>query len=620
MRVPVQLDGTAVLSSGKVGDVTLDLPEVAFALPAGKSSPEVPEPSALRLSTEGDLPTFVHGLILERGGARHPFQFEAKIGEEYLEGGWALETPEGSGHWAFTWPWNDAQRAKISGARVDVALWLNARHLFRSSQRFVEAIMDIRNTVGPSAVLWAPRIGLPENLAILHLMGIDLLDTTEGLLRAGRGAWIFPEFDSEEDLPPQPPLCGCAACQPSSDPVKAPGEEGERIRNRAIHAHHQYLLEERRVRHMIRGRRLRELVETRIGSHPFQAEVLRWWDSLGRDYVESQTTVVGEGTHPYVYAESHRRPEVERYRRRFTETYVPPRTKSVLVLVPCSFTKPYRNSPTHRAMARALSVAPSPSLIHLVSVTSPLGVVPAELEDIYPARNYDLPVTGEWSGPERSWVTDAVRRLQRSGRYARIAVHLSDEEYGWLKEVLPPSDSCEWTVVGDSSTSPKSLMHLSQFAGSLPSGNAPSGPGLLEEARSVLTFQFSQAIADRLIDGGSRLQGLPWMHRLVSSKGEILATWKENRGTWHLTVPGAEKVLDLAGDYSVIVNPDVELRGDLFAPGARSAGKSVREGSEAILTTGDRVVGVGESLVPGPWFGRLRRGMVVAVRKHGRKA
>lgn len=46
----------------------------------------------------------------------------------------------------------------------------------------------------------------------------------------------------------------------------------------------------------------------------------------------------------------------------------------------------------------------NPEVVHEVIVTSPLGIVPMELEMIYPAAHYDISVTGEWSLDEREMV------------------------------------------------------------------------------------------------------------------------------------------------------------------------------------------------------------------------
>ena len=37
------------------------------------------------------------------------------------------------------------------------------------------------------------------------------------------------------------------------------------------------------------------------------------------------------------------------------------------------------------------------SSAHEVIVTSPLGLVPRDLEEVWPAGYYDIPVTGDWT-------------------------------------------------------------------------------------------------------------------------------------------------------------------------------------------------------------------------------
>ena len=64
-------------------------------------------------------------------------------------------------------------------------------------------------------------------------------------------------------------------------------------------------------------------------------------------------------------------------------------------------------------------------------MTSPLGLVPRDLEDVWPAANYDVPVTGDWSSDE----LDRVRRMllslvERTG-YAQIINH-TDFDLGFL--------------------------------------------------------------------------------------------------------------------------------------------------------------------------------------------
>ena len=60
-------------------------------------------------------------------------------------------------------------------------------------------------------------------------------------------------------------------------------------------------------------------------------------------------------------------------------------------------------------------------------MTSPLALVPRELEEAYPAASYDVPVTGRWDREERAWLTSCLEAYLKKNRYARIVAHLDGE-------------------------------------------------------------------------------------------------------------------------------------------------------------------------------------------------
>jgi len=75
--------------------------------------------------------------------------------------------------------------------------------------------------------------------------------------------------------------------------------------------------------------------------------------------------------------------------------------------------------------------------VHEVVLTSPLGLVPRELESLYPACCYDVPVTGHWSAEEREVLEEMLSWYLRSfsgevvcyagGAYAEVAEELGIE-------------------------------------------------------------------------------------------------------------------------------------------------------------------------------------------------
>ena len=443
-------------------------------------------------------------------------------------------------------------------------------------------------------------------MPLLTYLGVDLTDTTEGLFRAIDGTYLdltvgarpVAELDG-------PSPCDCDACR-TGGPERWTG-----------HARSMYQRSLRETRHALRHGMLRELVEARLAAEPANEEHLRYADRLLGGLLEERTPRVAAGQHTYVLSESHRRPEMARFRRQLLEQYRPPPSKSVLLLVPCSRTKPYRVSPSHRRFARALDGLPGLERIHLVSVSSPLGLVPRELEDVPPARHYDVPVTGEWSAPERAWVTDALAHLLAHGSYRHALLHLDPEEYAFLRDAFPSSVTTVWTATDHRTTASAALDRLRAEAArlltSLPPVRGGARTGALEEFAALTGLQFGTDAATRLLASPVRLVGRPWFLRLTDGRHD-LATVREERGLLHLTLAGALRVGDRL--LRVDADPAISLQGDLFVPGVRGADDRIRTGDSVGIYQNGELAGIGEAALPGRLMRELRRGVAVKVRHH----
>ena len=133
-----------------------------------------------------------------------------------------------------------------------------------------------------------------------------------------------------------------------------------------------------------------------------------------------------------------------------------------------------------------------------------------------------------------------------------------------------------------------------------------------EELKEVAAFQFGRAEAERLFAAPIRLAGRPWFQRLTDGKTD-LATLREERGLFHLTLAGARRLLPIP-PLAVEVEPTLPLTGDLFAPGVRRADPGIRAGDSVVLLRDGALAGVGEAVLPGPLMTQLRRGVAVRVR------
>jgi archaeosine synthase len=591
-----RLDGLALEGVATVGPLRFAVPTLL--------APEGTVGAGLRVGPGPASAPGHRALTVTDGAARLSLDFPIPAPE--VSGAPGAVAKAGDGTWVIHWPLDDKQWEELGRARPELVVLGNARVLLGEGEPFVQAIRELRDHLGARPLLWAPRVTLPHRVPILVYLGIDVLDTTETLWRATGGTYFDLEVgEVEPESSPERRACDCAGCRTPGAP------------NLTVHGLAMLERERRSVGSAIRTGRLRERVEARLTAEPLLAELLRYLDGHMATALDERTPVTATGIRTYVLRESHRRPEIRRYQERFLTRYRPPPSKKVLLVVPCSKTKPYRNSRSHRRFRSAFEDLLGAERVHVASVTSPLGIVPRELEDVPPARHYDIPVTGDWDEGERRTAREALERLLVTGAYERVVVHLDPEEYSFLRPAVPESFRPIWTLDDRRTTTPHALSSLHDaLSESLATMHAvPGGPLTVvrEELEGVAAFQFGPEAAQRLFEPPVRLHGRPWFQRVTDRVGTDLATWREERGLFQLTAAGGNRIFP-AHVLEVEVRAEVPLTGDLFVPGVQTADANIRVGDAVVLVRDGAMVAVGEAELPGPLMRQLERGLAVTVR------
>ena len=465
---------------------------------------------------------------------------------------------------------------------ADVVVVPHAYELRKDPRRIVDVVVRLREAAGFGRLLCMLGIGEPSTVAILSYMGVDLFD--DSLPRAAGLERVL--------------------LMPEAEVAMGDGD--------VAGANVDYMEAElAKVRMFIRADRLRELADQRSFSSPSNVALLRLYDQNAYGYAEETCSTVG-CRFSCNSTQALRRPDLKRYRDRMRD-YRKPEHKRILLLLPCSAKKPYHISKTHRAFASAIHTAQHDTLVHEVIVTSPLGMVPRELDACYPANSYDIPVTGEWKCEERAMIREMVGSLIQQG-YDKVICHLGDDY-----ELVEGLAEMECTVVGDP-TSPKSLENLDKALRAAAKGMEPVDY-LVDRnnlARGLLEFQFGRDIADILMDENTYAIGkFPYWKFIREDpedrkKKTQLGMMTPERGMVSLTLEGAE-ILAEAG-YATVEIMDFELKGNLFAVGVIRADPRIRIGDEAIIVCDGQVRGVGVAMMCGREMTDLKRGIAVKVR------
>ncbi|HKM13703.1 MAG TPA: DUF5591 domain-containing protein [Candidatus Methanomethylophilaceae archaeon] len=458
----------------------------------------------------------------------------------------------------------------------------NAFELRRDARKMLDAVISIRELAGFNRLVYMSGIAEPSTVSLLSYMGVDIFDDMLSNAAGLMGIQMIPEGEIQVDK-------NCSI------------ENSKELKN-----------EIEKVKIFIASGRLRELVDQRAAVSPSSVALLRLFDDRGYEYQEEACTITG-GRFSSNTIQSLRRPDVERYRRTLLNRYKKPEHKRILLLLPCSARKPYHRSKSHKAFASAIHTANHDTLIHEVILTSPLGLVPRELDIFYPANSYDIPVTGEWNCQEKEMIRSMLSALLEQG-YEKVICHFSDYE------MIEDLADMEFTVEDGRPTSFESLGRLDSTLREAARGM--DLPGYMverkETLRSVLYYQFGKECADVIMDENTFTTGKFPYWKIIRedpedrSKKTQLGMMTPERGMISLTLEGAE-VLSKTGRYTVKMN-DFELKGNLFAVGALEADPEIRIGDEAVIVRNNEVAGVGVADMCGREMVQMGRGMAVRVR------
>jgi 7-cyano-7-deazaguanine tRNA-ribosyltransferase len=146
-----------------------------------------------------------------------------------------------------------------------------------------------------------------------------------------------------------------------------------------------------RIKQAIREGRLWEHLELRMHGHPTLLQALKKLKKY-EDFIEKHSPIAKPSG---VFFFSHvglSRPEVVRHRVRLSERFTPPAGVEILVLMPQTKTKPFHRSGPYKKLVKTLRNILSVeelAKVHVCFYEAPFGIVPIELDEVYPLSQHE---------------------------------------------------------------------------------------------------------------------------------------------------------------------------------------------------------------------------------------
>ncbi len=262
--------------------------------------------------------------------------------------------------------------------------------------------------------------GHPFMFALAIALGCDMFDSAAYAIFAREDRYMT-EYGTSRISQLQYLPCSCPICAKTTPEalLSMPPEE----RHEAIAKHNLYLsfAELRRIKQKIIRGRLWEYLEARSHAHPALLQALKRI-SRYQDYIERNSPAAKKGGILYLGHLGLMRPEIVRYKKLFKERYQPPTDAEVLVLIPQPSKRPFHNAAEIEKLSKnvRMKFPQKHAAIHICVYAAPFGVVPLELDEVYPLSQNEISTPLDSETIE--YVAERVKEYIASSSYKSVIV------------------------------------------------------------------------------------------------------------------------------------------------------------------------------------------------------
>jgi len=468
----------------------------------------------------------------------------------------------------------------------DSIVFLNLLDLFDTLSNFrkvLKIIVQIKQELDNNLVLMASGRIIPKLYPILVYFGIDLIDSSYLLYLSSENF-----YDTIEYLLPIYKLknlpCPCVAC---SGNLKNILENKYSIEKTELLLQHNLMTAKSymdKIYQYLKTEDYRIFVEKSSFDDLNVISTLKVIDKEYFDILKFETPVTQERKLiKSLGPSSYYRPDFQEFRERTMNSFTPEPWTKLIIILPCSATKPYSESKSHKMFYKIIRKFPDFPDFQEIILTSPLGAIPRQLENIYPVNSYDISVTGDWDEEELTIASDMLRKIvKKFDDKIPIICHLP--EGGYLNIINKTfkilQNKLIFTVIQSKTTSKESLKLLKE---SIENVKDQFKPNIERKNITYLLNTWTRKfvkIADYQFGNGTGMilfsRGIKTKRDRSNSRleifdlntGKMLGRFIFKTGELELTLNGAEKLFPFENKEKIIVFDGTKIHGNtLFRPG-----------------------------------------------------
>ncbi|MFW9970771.1 MAG: DUF5591 domain-containing protein [Candidatus Odinarchaeota archaeon] len=512
---------------------------------------------------------------------------------------------------------------------------INLNGLFDNLGNFrniLKSIVKIKTEVDNNLVIMASGRIIPKFYPLLIYLGIDLIDSLYLLFLSAENF-----YDTIEYLLPIYKLknfpCSCVACKSNLNKIVENNYSAEKIDLLCLHnliTANNYM---NKIKQYLKFEDFRAFVEKSSFDDTNLISMLKILDKEYFNVIKYETPIIQKNkTIRCLGPSSYYRPDFQLFREKVVKSFVPEPWTKLIVLLPCSNKKPYSESKSHKKFYSILRKFPEFPTFQEIILTSPLGCIPRQLENIYPVNSYDISVTGEWDKEEINIASEMLAKIiEKYDPNIPIICHLKNEYREIIKSAsLILKNKFVFSEIEGKITSPQSLKSLENLIIEYQYKYKPKETNSeyknysktwTRKLLKILDYQFGPNAGSKIISNNLKLIKNKRANKIdikdLKSQ-EKLGEFKYSTGQIELTINGLERLIryqnQLNNNY--IIFDGEKIKGNtLFRAGILEYSLDLIPSNQVLILDKNKrnVIGGGKLIVGSNFLKNSKRGRIVKI-------
>jgi len=488
---------------------------------------------------------------------------------------------------------------------------------------------DTRKEVDPNLLFMVSGKILPNSYPILIYLGFDLIDSSYMLYLSSKNL-----YDTIDHLLPVYKMkyfpCSCCACKGNLTKLASDKFSKEKIEQLALHNLITAKNQMYKIKQFLKTEDYRNFVEKSSMNDITLLSMLKVLDHQYFEEIRFETPIM-QDVKPIesIGPSSYSRPDFQEYREEIIKNFEPEPWTKLIILFPCSAKKPYSESKSHKRFHDIMHKFKEFPDFQEFIITSPLGVIPRQLEDIYPVNSYDISVTGIWDSEESLIAQEMLTKIiSMYDPKIPIICHLPREAYHEIvnnaMSTLP--HEVFFSEVDNGVTSNDSLKSLENLLikckdifNTSDSNKSQYHKSWIRKFVKILDYQFGKGIGRALFSNEVKIYpNKDKTHiniRDVNSK-KVIGVFIKKSGQLEISIYGSNLIKDLIKNIHFIVFDGEIIGGNtLFRPGVINFSEDLKPDNFAFVWNQkkEEIIGIARMLVGSPYIKNSKSGPIAKI-------